>query len=196
MLKNVIKEIQQKPLGYLTAVCARPGDGRRTFTIEFANDLIMQGFAVCYCSITRTKKNLQNKLLPGVHILNVFPRNCEFVLKRLSESARVRGAVVLVDDLSSFVLQEGLKHAPVGTYNKAEIQKNLLLKLRELAIQRGLHIVVSDTLPHASNTDDMLPISKEARELCDRAYILYKDSITEGSICNAEACMLKLKKIK
>ena len=196
MLKNVIKEIQQKPLGYLTAVCARPGDGRRTFTIEFANDLIMQGFAVCYCSITRTKKNLQNKLLPGVHILNVFPRNCEFVLKRLSESARVRGAVVLVDDLSSFVLQEGLKHAPVGTYNKAEIQKNLLLKLRELAIQRGLHIVVSDTLPHASNTDDMLPISKEARELCDRAYILYKDSITEGSICNVEACMLKLKKIK
>lgn len=196
MLKNVIKEIKQKPLGYLTAVCARPGDGRRTFSIELANDLVMQGFPVCYCSITRTKENLQNKLLSGVHILNAFPRNCEFMLKRLSESARVRGAVVLVDDLSSFVLQDSLKHAPVGTYNQAEIQKNLLMKLRELAIQRGLHIVVTETFPHASDTDDMLPISKEARELCDRAYILYKDSITEGSICNAEACMLKLKKIK
>ncbi|MBQ6830384.1 MAG: hypothetical protein IJO59_04585 [Clostridia bacterium] len=196
MLKNVIKEIQQRPLGYLTVICARPGDGRRTFSIELANDLVTQGFPVCYCSITRTKKNLQNKLLPAVHILNVFPRNCEFMLKRLSESARVRGAVVLVDDLSSFVLQDGLKHATVGTYNQAEIQKNLLMKLRELAIQRGLHIVVTETFPHASDTDDMLPISKEARELCDRAYILYKDSITEGSICNAEACMLKLKKIK
>ena len=51
------------------------------------------------------------------------------MLKRLSESARVRGAVVLVDDLSSFVLQDSLKHAPVGTYNQAEIQKNLLMKL-------------------------------------------------------------------
>ena len=196
MLKNVIKEIQQKPLGYLTAVCARPGDGRRTFTIELANELVIQGFPVCYCSITRTKKNLENKLLSDVHILNVFPQNCEFALKRLSESARVCDAVVLVDDLSSFVLQEGLKHASVGTYDKAKIQKELLMKLREFAIQLGLHIVVTETFPHASGTDDMLPISKEARELCDRAYILYKDSITADNLWNADATKLKLKEIE
>ena len=196
MLKNVIKEIQQKPLGYVTAVCARPGDGRRTFTIELANDLIMQGFPVCYCSITRTKKNLQNKLLPDVHILNVFPRNCEFVLKRLSESARVRGAVVLVDDLSSFVLQEGLKYAPSGAYDKTKIQTELMQNLRKLAIQRELHIVVANTFSHASDTDDMLPISKEAIELCDRVYILYKDSITADTLWSADATMLKLKEIE
>ncbi len=196
MLKNVIKEIQRRPFGYLTVVCARPGDGRRTFTIELANDLVIQGFPVCYCSITRTKKNLQNKLLPGVHILNVFPRNCEFVLKRLSESARVRGAVVLVDDLSSFVLQEGLKHAPTGAYDKAKIQTELMQNLRKLAIQREIHIVVTDALPHASNTDDMLPISKETIKLCDRVYILYKDSITADTLWNADATMLKLKEFR
>lgn len=196
MLKNVIKEIQRRPFGYLTVVCARPGDGRRTFTIELANDLVIQGFPVCYCSITRTKKNLQNKLLPGVYILNVFPRNCEFVLKRLSESARVRGAVVLVDDLSSFVLQEGLKHAPTGAYDKAKIQTELMQNLRKLAIQREIHIVVTDALPHASNTDDMLPISKETIKLCDRVYILYKDSITADTLWNADATMLKLKEFR
>lgn len=188
MLKNVIKEIKQKPLGYLTAVCARPGDGRRTFTIELANDLAKQGFTVCYCSITRTDNYLENKLLPNVQILNEFPQNCDFAIG-------MRDTVVLVDDLSSFVLQEGLKYAPVGTYNKVEFQKNLLMKLRELAIQRGLHIVVTDTFPHASDTDDMLPISKEARELCDRAYILYKDSVTADTLWSADATMLKLKEI-
>lgn len=196
MLKNVIKELQEKPLGYLTAICARPGDGRKSFTIELANDLAQQDYTVCYCSITQTKKNLENKLLSDVHILNAFPHGENYVLNRLTESARVSGTVVLVDDLSSFVLQEGLQHAPVGAYDKMKIKSDLLLKIKEIATQRGLRIIVADTFSHASNTDNMLPISKDALCFCDRAYILYKNSITEDTIYNADAGVLKLKEIK
>lgn len=196
MFKNVIKEIQQKPLGYLTAVCARPGDGRRTFSIELANDLAMQGFTVCYCSITRTEKYLENKLLPIVRILNDSPQNAWYALTRLTLSSKAGSVVVLIDDLSAFVLQKGLKYAPTGTYDKAKIQTELIQKFRKLAIQQKLRIVVADTLAHASNTDDMLPISSEALKLCDRAYILYKDSITADTFYNADSTMLKLKEIE
>jgi len=196
MLKNVTKEFQQNPLGRLTVVCARPGDGRRTFTIELANHFARQGIPVCYCSITQTKKNLENKLLPGVHILSSFSQDDNYVLKRLTESARVRGAVVLVDELSSFVLQEGPKQASVAANGKTKVKTELLMKIKKIAIQRGMHIVVADTFPHASDTDEMLPLSKEALKLCDRAYILYKDSITVNTIYNADATMLKLKEIE
>lgn len=196
MLKNVIKEFQQKPLGYLTVICARPGDGRRTFTIELANHLAMQGIPVCYCSITQTKNNLENKLIPAVHILSGCLQDGNYVLKRLTESARVRGAVVLIDEFSLFALQEELKETTAGTYEKTRVKTELLLKIKEIAMQRGIHIVVTDTFSHSSDTDDMLPLSKDALKLCDRAYILYKNNVTADTPCYADATMLKLKEIE
>lgn len=180
MLKNVIKEIQEKPFGYLSAVCARPGDGKRTFTIELANDLAAQGKPVCYCSITRTAKYLKNKLHTNVSVAST-----------LQLSAMKSGTVVLVDDISSFTLKEG-----IGKNNKDEIKTELMRILRELAVGRGLHIIVADTFRHASNSDDMLPLSKEALEQCDIAYILYKDNITADTLWSADATMLKLKEIE
>ncbi len=195
MFKTVIKEIQQKSLCHLTFVCARPGDGRRTFTFELANDLAMQGFTVCYCSITRTEEYLKSKLLTTVHILSALPQNATYALTKLTESSKSGGVVVLVDNLSSFVLQKGLKYAPVGAYDKSKVKANLLLKLKQLAIQRGMHIVVADTLAHASDTDYRLPISNEAIEPCDNVYILYKNGIDEMSNCQ-DWYKLKLKKFK
>ena len=194
--KNVIKEIQQKPLGHLTIVCARPGDGRRDFTLELANDLATQDFSVCYCSITRTKKYLQKKLLPNVHILSALPKDDSYFFKKIKESACERGVFVLIDELSSFVLQKRLKQAPIGAYDKAKVQKDLLLYLKDLAVQQGIHIVVAVTFAHTSDTDDMLPISKEVIEFSDRTYILYKDSITADTLWCTDEIMLKLKEVE
>lgn len=196
MFKNVIKEIQQKPPANLTVVCARPGDGKRAFTIELANDFAMKGVLVCYCSITRTKANLEKKLLPGVYILSAFPKNESYAFKRLTESARARNAVVLIDDLSSFVLEEGLKQAPLGEYDKAKIKTELLLKIKEIAIQRELRVIVADGFSYASDTDDLLPIPWEGLALCDSAYILYKDDITADNVKDPDIGVLKLKTIK
>ena len=184
MFKNVIHEMQQKPLGNLNVICARPGDGRRSFAIALANAMAAKGGCVYYCSIIRTRAYLENQLLPSVRFLNAFP------LESLP-----KGAVIVVDTLSSFVLQEGLKHAPVGAYDKEAIQTALLLKLQKCATQRKWRVVVTETFAHASDPDAMLPLTKEALQLCDRAYILYKDSITANNLPCADTPALQIKEI-
>lgn len=195
MLKNVIKEIQQKPLGYLTIICARPGDGRRTFAIELANDFVMKGFQVCFCSVFRTKTSLKNKLLPGVRVLNIFSHNRNLILKRLSRFSKLCDTVVLVDDLSSFMFYERLKKMSVGAYDEIKSKTEWLKKIKESAIQQGMRVVVTDTFPRASDTDDTSAIPCETLELCDGAYILYKESVIVNNLWNPYKSELKLKEI-
>ncbi len=190
MFKRSLKEIQQKDFENLTAICSRPGASRLAFAIELANELSQKGETVCFCSFSRTKENLQSKLLQGVLILNAFPADEKHLFKRLNESARVKaGAFVLVDHLTVVTLK-------AKSDSRAQMKMDILAQLKEIATKLDVHIIVTDTFSHASNTDDMLPIPIEAQKLCDRIYILYKDVITEENINDPDACMLKLKVVK
>lgn len=188
MLKNVITDIQQL-LGHLTAVCARPGDGRLTFAIELANELVQKGETVYFCSFSRTKQNLQYKLHSSVQILSTLPDGEKHFLKRFDESARIRNGFVLVDNLSAVSLIEN----PADRFQK---KADMLAQMKEIATRRNIHIIVTDTFSHASDTDDMLPIPCEALDQCDSVYILHKDDITVDNADDPTAYMPKLKEIK
>lgn len=59
---------------------------------------------------------------------------------------------------------------------------DMFTQMKENATRRDTHIIVTDTFSHASDMDDMLPIPCEVLDLCDRAYILYKDDVTVDNV--------------
>ncbi len=189
MYRTILNEIQQKELGNLTAVCTRPGDGRLTFSVEIANDLVQKGNTVCFSSFSRTRCNLQSKLNPAVHILSAVPDGEKTFLKRLEESARTPNAFVLADNVTALCLC-------VKPSDRLSKKVDLFAQMKKIARRRNIRIIVTDTFLHASDTDDRFPIPPEALELCDNAYILYKDSITLDKIDNPDAGVLKLKTVK
>ena len=189
MYRNILTEVQQKGFGKLTAVCARPGDGRLTFSIEIANELERKDKSVCFASFSRTKSHLQCKLNSGVHILSAVPDGEKTFLKRLQESARTPNGFVIVDNVTALCL--GVKSSE-WLPKKSEF----FTKMLEIARQRNIRVIVTDTFAHAADPDDKFPLPPEALALCDNAYILYKDSITFDKIDNINAGVLKLKVMK
>ncbi len=110
-------------------------------------------------------------------------------LKRLNESARTQHGFVFVDNLSAVSLI-------VNPADRFQKKADMFAKMKEIATKRDMHIIVTDTFSHASDTDDMLPIPREALDLCDRVYILYKDDITMDNVGDPAAYMPKLKEFK
>ena len=201
MLKKVINEIcREKPAG-LSVICARPGDGRRTFGIELSNDLAIRGRPVCFCSITRTKKALEKKLLPGVRIVSAFPDENGYFFKRLRESARAKDGIVLVDDLTAFSqvaeCDSQMQKTSAGNAAPFNAKNKLLARLKELAIERNLRIIVTDTFAYASMPDTKLPLSGYDLDLCDRVYILYKNPYNGAKDLDLpDSGIVQLKRIK
>lgn len=142
-MKQLIKHLLSETDGTLIAVCARPGDGRRTFSIALANELTRQGEPVAYYSYSESPTRLESTLVAP-----------------LSKDAPHTGVWIL-DDLTAW--------ANTLTLADPRCTKIAVLsRLRQLARQRGLKIVVTDT--HAHYTDRQLPIPDGGLALCDAVY--------------------------
>lgn len=142
-MKEMIHHLLSNKEGTLIALCARPGDGRRTIGIRLANTLAEQGETVAYYSYSKSPTRLESTL--------VTPQ---------SKDAPHTGVWIL-DDLTAW--------ATTLTLADPRCTKIAILsRLRQLARQRGLKIVVTDT--HAHYTDRQLPIPDGGLALCDGVY--------------------------
>ncbi len=189
MYKRAVDEICRNGFGALTLLCARPGDGRMTVAVALADKLADSGAVVCACSFTLTAEQLRKKLSQKVRVLSAFPESAPAVFEKLQSERPVAGTVVVVENLSAAVLSE-------SSENRLQKKTELLAQLKELAERLGIQVVVTDTFSHAADTDEQLPVSGAALELCNTVYIVYKDDIGAGDTIDEETCRLKLKKIR
>ena len=136
--------------GTLIAVCVRPGDGRRTFSIALANELTRQGETVAYYSYSKSPTRLESTL--------VAPQSKDVP----------HTGIWILDDLTA-----GATVLTLADVNCTKIA--LLSRLREIAHERGLKIVVTDT--HSRYTDRRLPIPDAGLALCDGVYERCKEGI-------------------
>lgn len=150
-MKTILDRIHHTPDGLLIAVCVRPGDGRRTFSIALANELTRQGESVAYYSYSKSPTGLESTLVAP-----------------LSKDAPHTGVWIL-DDLTAATTALSLADPDCTKIA-------ILSRLRKLAHERGLKIVVTDT--HSHYTDRRLPIPDGGLALCDGVYERRKEGIT------------------
>lgn len=158
MNENVINELLEKDLGKLTAVCARPGDGRMSLAISLANELAQRGETVYFYSFPQPTVSSIERLSHKVQILMTPP----------SFSTDIQpNAIVIIDHLS------------VATQTRLPCQNHdakadLLQQFKKLAVEKNSQLIVTDTFYRADDPDNNLPISNAAITLCDHVYILSK----------------------
>lgn len=170
-MQNLINRIRSTKEGQLIALCARPGDGRRTTAIALANELARQGEAVHYFSYSKSPTALEERL--------------DSAVIRLKASDIPDAGVLIVDDLTA-----GATALTLATPDSTKIA--ILSRLRKVAKERDLKILVTDT--HARYTS-RLPIPDAGLALCDMAYIAYKDSVGPGAVDSTELPVIQLKEI-
>ena len=151
-MNQLIQHLLSETDGTLIAVCVRPGDGRRTFSIALANELTRQGEPVAYYSYSES------------------PTGLESTLSFAADKETPPNGVWILDDLTAW--------ANTLTLADPRCTKIAILsRLRQLAHERGLKIVVTDT--HAHYTDRQLPIPDGGLALCDAVYERHKEEITQ-----------------
>ena len=171
-MQNLINRIRSTKEGQLIALCARPGDGRRTTAIALANELARQGEAVHYFSYSKSPTALEERL--------------DSAVVRLTASDIPDAGVLIIDDLTA-----GATALTLATPGSTKIA--ILSRLRKVAKERGLKILVTDT--HARHTSRRLPIPDAGLALCDAVYIAYKEPISADDVDSAELPVIQLKEI-
>ena len=150
-MKTLLNLLSTTQKGMLIALCARPGDGRRATAIALANELARQGEAVHYFSYSKSPTRLEQRL--------------DSAVIRLTASDVPNTGVLIVDDLTAA--------ATVLTLATPDSTKIAILsRLRKVAKERGLKIVVTDT--HPRYTSRRLPIPEKGLALCDAVYEIQK----------------------
>lgn len=158
MCKNIINELLQNGLGYLTAICARPGDGRMSLAISLANELAQRGETVYFYSFPQPTVSSIERLSHKVQILMTPPSFTTDIQPN---------AIVIIDHLSAATRtmppcqNHDTKNSPLQHFKKMSVEKNLQL-------------IVTDTFRRADDSDDKLPLSNAAVALCDHVYVLFK----------------------
>ena len=188
MHNHIIHQMKQKGLGCLTAICTRPGDGRMSIAISLANTLARQGEIVYFHTFSQTTKIMRHRLLPCVHSLPVGEATDDRLFACLCALPKTPHTFVFLDHLTGMVLTEDHPQRPAK-------KTAIVTRLREIAVQNGIHIVVTDLFWTARDTDDQLPIPHEALNLCDNAYIAYKESIGPEMVDGIELPVIQWKKI-
>ncbi len=186
MHNHIIQQIRQKGLGHLTALCARPGDGRLSITMGLANALAADGETVCFCSFSQGKTLKKHVPLPSVQVLPPAADDLEPFFEQLHEVLKL-DTFLFVDNLTAMVLTDGNRNPE----KKAEV----LSRLRDMAVGYGAHVVVSDMFAHGWDGDDRYPIPPESLRLCDRAYIAYKESVSADDVDSTKLPVIQLKEI-
>lgn len=146
-MKTLLDLLSTAQKGMLIAVCARPGDGRRSFSIRLANTLAAQGNAVTYYSYSKS------------------PTNLESTLSLPTDAKPPTRGIWILDDLTA-----GATALTLADANCTKIA--ILSGLRQIASERGLKIVVTDT--HPRYTSRRLPIPEKGLALCDAVYEIQK----------------------
>lgn len=186
MHTHLIQQIRQKGLGYLTALCTRPGDGRLSITVGLANTLAVDGETVCFCSFSQGKTLNKHTPLPSVEVLPPVTDSLEPLFEQLHEVLKPH-TFLFIDNLTAMVLTDGNR----SLKKKAEV----LSQLRDMAARCNARVVVSDTFAHGWDGDERYPIPQEALALCDRAYIAYKESVGTDAVDSAGLPVIQLKEI-
>lgn len=161
-MQKFIEQLKNEKYGTLIAVCARPGNGRRTFAIGLANTLSQQGEAVCFYSFSCSLTGLDETINPQVRKLNSLT------------SPILPGAFVIVDDLTA-----GFLALPPSARDAAKTA--LLSWLKELATYNNLRVVVTDTFARHIGPP---PLSPNSRKNCHAVYELRRQA--DATICLAE----------
>ena len=185
MCTHIINELLQKEFGYLTAICTRPGDGRLSITVGLANRLALRGERVCFCSFSQGKMLKKHTLLPSVQILPV-TSDLELFFDQLHRVFQL-DAFLVIDNLTAMVLTEGVR--------RPEKKREMLMRLRNMAIPYNAHVIVSDMFAHGWDRDERYPIPQKALALCDRAYIAYKEPVGTDDVDSAGLPVIQLKEI-
>lgn len=158
MYQNITNELLRNGLAHLTAICARPGDGRVTFAIHIANDLCRQRKRVYFYSDPPSTVFATERLSHHVQILTALPSPATDIPPH---------AIVIIDHLSAAT-------RTISPCQNNDAKAALLQDFKNLAVEKNVQLVVTDTFRRADEPDDKLPISNAAITLCDHVYILSK----------------------
>lgn len=158
MYKNTINDLLRNGLDNLTAICARPGDGRMSFAIHCANTLCEQKNRVYFYGFPQPTVSSIDLLSHAVQILMTPPS--------LSTDIPPH-AIVIIDHLSAAVPTR----PPCQNHDE---KVALLQQWKTLSIEKSVHLIVTDTFRSADDSDDKLPLSNAAVALCDHVYVLSK----------------------
>lgn len=145
-MQHLINRILSTTEGQLIAFCARPGDGRRTTAIAVANELARQGADVHYFGYSESPTGPERRLDPAV--------------VRLTAVDIPDRGVLIIDDLTAGAIKLTLA-------NPDCTKIAILSHLRQIAKERGLTILVTDTYARYTGRP---PIPDAGLALCDAVY--------------------------